>query len=172
MEGQVYHLEDLVKSKGRPFFSVKMTEDQISESKLHDEQLQARTSINASYAEAHQYKPIGQVLVNGKLFATVYDSGAYGTAHQMGNLSDQGLSPTERLEEIAHAVKGKIIYSDLLPDSGGSGAGAPESMLPPVTARNLMDILIQDIAPAMEKQVKAWEEQTGGKYPAKVNISS
>lgn len=172
VEGPVYRLEDLAKSKGRPLFAVKMTEDQIKESKLHDEQVQARSLINASYAEAHPYKPVGQVLVDGKLFATVYDSGAYGTAHRMASLSDQELSPTARLEEIARAAKGEIIYSNLLPDSGGGGAGAPEWMLPPLTARSLSEILVQEIAPAMEQQIKAWEAQTGEKYPSRVNVPS
>lgn len=172
VEGPVYRLEDLAKSKGRPLFSMKMTEDQIKESKLHDEQVQARSLINASYAEAHPYKPIGQVLVDGKLFATVYDSGAFGTAYRMAGLGDQDLSPTARLEEIARAVKGEIIYSNLFPDSGAGGAGAPEWMLPPVTARSLSEILVQEIAPAMEQQIKAWEAQTGEKYPSRVNVPS
>lgn len=170
VEGQVYRLEDLAKSQGRPLFAVKMTEDQINESKLHDQQVEARSSINASYAAVHPYKALGQVLVDGKLFATVYDSGAYATPYQMASLSDQDLSPTARLEEIARAAKGEVIYSDLFPDSGGGWAGAPESMLPPVTARSLSEILVQDIAPAMEKQIKAWEEQTGQKYPSRANI--
>lgn len=172
VEGQVYRLEDLANSKGRPFFTVKMTEDQTNESQLHDQQVEARSLINASYAEAHPYKPVGQVLVDGKLFATVYDSGAYGTAYRMASLSNQVLSPTARLEEIARAAKGEVIYSNLLPDSGAGGAGAPEWMLPPVTARSLSEILVQEIAPAMEKQIEAWEAQIGQKYPSRANVPS
>lgn len=166
VDGPFYRVEDLVKSKGEPLLVIKLTDAQASEVKLREEQDAAREAINFDYAKAHQYQPVGQVLVNGKLVATVFDRGAVESPHALPGLSSQDLSAADRLAEIARAVKGEIIYSDLLPTMGGwMGASAPESALPPVTARNLMDILQQEIVPAMEQKIAEWEAQTGKTYP-------
>ncbi|MDD5241501.1 MAG: hypothetical protein PHG47_07255 [Sulfuricella sp.] len=166
VEGPFFSFEETVKSKGGPLIAVKMTEAQVNELKLREQQEKAREIANSNYAEAHQYKPIGQVLVGGKLFATVSDAGSVEMAHSLP-LSEAPLSPTDRLAEIARAVKGEIIYSNLLPTMGGGmgGPGAPESMLPPLTARSMNEIFDQEIRPAMEKKITEWEEQTGKTYP-------
>lgn len=166
VEGQVYSIEDMVKSKGRPLIAVKMTEAQVNEVKLREQQEKARENVNFNYAKAHQYQPIGQVIVNGKLVATVSDAGSVESPHAIPNLSEQSLSPADRLAEIARAVKGKIIYSNFLPTAGGwMGPSAPESALPPITARSMNEIFEQEIAPAMEKKIAEWEAQTGKIYP-------
>lgn len=166
VEGPVYSIEDMVKSKGRPLIAVKMTEAQINEVKLREQQEKARENVNFNYAKAHQYQPIGQVIVNGKLVATVSDAGSFESPQVIPNLSDQSLSPADRLAEIARAVKGEIIYSNFLPTMGGwMGPSAPESALPPITARSMSEILEQEIAPAMEKKIAEWEAQTGKTYP-------
>lgn len=166
VEGPVHRFEDIVKSKGEPLIAVKMTEDQVNELKLREQQELARQIVNFNYAKAHQYQPVGQVLVNGELVATVTDAGSVELPHAIPGLSEQPLSPAERLAEIARAVKGKIIYSDFLPTMGGwIGPGAPELMLPPLTARSMREIFDQEIAPAMEKKITEWEAQTGKTYP-------
>jgi len=152
IDGPVYSLEDIAKSKGRPLVAYKMTDAQIAETRLREQQDMAREIANFNYAKTHQYQPEGQVLVNGKVFATVFDSGSFEMAHALPGLSDKSLSPADRLAEIARAVKGQIISSDLQPTLGGwSGASAPESMLPPITARSFREIFDQEIWPAMER---------------------
>jgi len=165
VEGPVYSVEDMVKSKGGPLIAVKMTEAQVNEADLREQQEMAREIVNFNYAKAHQYQPVGQVLVKGELVATVFDAGSIESPHALPGLSDQDLSPAERLAEIARAVKGEVIYSNFLPTAGGwGGPGAPESTLPPLTARSLMEIFQQEIAPAMEKKITEWEAQTGKTY--------
>ncbi|HEY0842769.1 hypothetical protein [Methylotenera sp.] len=166
VEGPVYSIEEMVNSKGRPLIAVKMTEAQVNEVKLREQQEKARENVNFNYAQAHQYQPIGQVIVNGKLIATVSDAGTVESPQVIPNLSEQSLSPADRLTEIARAVKGEIIYSNFLPTMGGwMGPSAPESALPPITARSMSEILEQEIAPAMEKKIAEWEAQTGKTYP-------
>lgn len=166
VEGPVYTLKEMAEIKGVPLLAYKMTDALVSELKLREQQEVAREIANFNYAKAHQYQPVGQVLVDGKVFATVYDAGSFEMAHALPSLSNTQLSPADRLAEIAKAVNGKVITSDLLPTLGGwSGPGAPESMLPPLTARSLQEIMEEEIRPAMEKERQAWEELTGKKLP-------
>jgi hypothetical protein len=155
VSGQVYRFSEMLKENGGNLVAVKMSDEQIAESKLHDQQLAAREQANFSYAQAHRYQPVGQVFVKGKLVATVLDSGGYETASTIPGLSEAMLSPQQRLAEIARAVKGNISYSDFAPMAGWSGPAAPEAMLPPLTARSLMEIFEQDIAPQMERRRQA-----------------
>lgn len=68
----------------------------------------ARNQISSQYARDHQYQTVGQVLVNGKLFAEVNDAGGYASVkNSIPGLSDAALNPQERLEEIAQALKGQ-----------------------------------------------------------------
>lgn len=165
VEGPVYRFEDMVKSKGGPLIAVKMTDAQVNELKLREQQEIAREIVNFNYAKAHKYQPVGQVLVNGELVATVFDAGSVESPHAIPGLSDQPLSPSDRLAEIARAVNGKIIYSNFLPTMNGwMGPGAPESMLPPLTARSMREIFDLEIAPAMEIKITEWEAQTGKTY--------
>lgn len=166
IDGPVHRLEDIVKSKGEPLIAVKMTEGQVNELKLREQQELARQIVNFNYAKTHQYQTVGQVLVNGELVATVTDAGSVELTHAIPGLSKQPSSPTDKLAEIARAVNGKIIYSGFLPTSGGwMGPGAPESMLPPLTARSMHEIFAQEIAPAMERKIAEWEAQTGKIHP-------
>lgn len=142
----------MLEVSGKAFFAVKMTDAQIAEAKLHDQQVAAREQANFSYAQSHQYQPVGQVFVNGQLMATVLDSGGYELNSAIPGLSDTTLSPPERLAEIASAVNGEISYADFVPLDSWSGPAAPEAMLPPLTARSLMEIFEQDIEPLMQKQ--------------------
>lgn len=130
-----------------PSTAVKMTDAEMNEVKLWEEQTRARAEANERYAMEHPDKVYAQVTVNGKLFATVYDSGVITTPHQMAGLPDNGSGAAlaeARLAHIAKAVGGKVIRSDFFPTEGGSSRGAPESELPRVTARSL-DQILQDM---------------------------
>ena len=145
--GPVYRISDMVEISGKALVTVKLTDAQLAEIKLHDQQVAAREQANFNYAKSHQYQPVGQVFVNGQLVATVLDSGAYELSSSIPGLSETSLSPQERLAEIARAVNGKISYSNFVATGGWSGPSAPEAMLPPLTARSLMEIIEQEIAP-------------------------
>ena len=143
VQGPLMTLEDLAKSKPDAVI-YKMTDAQIRELNAHEEQTRLRREAVDSYAKAHPNPVVGQVLVDGKVFATVFSPGGYATAHAMPGLSEADLSPADRLAEIARAVKGEIIYSDFLPDwSGGDWSGfstIPDDVMatmPKVTARGL-----------------------------------
>ena len=152
VSGPVYRISDMVEISGKALVTVKLTDAQLAEIKLHDQQVAAREQANFNYAQSHQYQPVGQVFVNGQLVATVLDSGAYELSSSIPGLSDTTLSPQERLAEIARAVNGKISYSDFVATGSWSGPAAPEAMLPPLTARSRMEIFEQEIAPQIEKQ--------------------
>ena len=155
VSGPVYRFSDMLEVSGKQLVAVKMTDAQVAEAKLHDQQAAAREQANFDYAQSHQYQPVGQVFVNGELVATVLDSGAYGLSSAIPGLSEATLSPQERLAEIARAVNGEVSYSDFVPTDGWSGPAAPEAMLPPLTARSLMEIFEQEIEPLMERQRQA-----------------
>ncbi|HZG21979.1 MAG TPA: hypothetical protein VE092_18355 [Herbaspirillum sp.] len=138
-------------------FVYQMPEALIKEMAVRAKEEAARNEVSSQYAREHQYQTVGQVLVNGKLFAEVNDAGGYGFAkNSIPGLSQASLKPQERLEEIAQAAKGQgnveIKYSDFVPGLGGSeGPGAPESVLPAFTARNIHEIFAAAIE-AAERQ--------------------
>lgn len=132
----------------------KMPEALIKEMEVRAKEEAVRLEISSQYASEHQYQTVGQVLVDGKFFAEVNDAGGYGAIqNSISGLSEAPLNPRERVEEIARAVKdmGKveIRYSDFVPGLGGwEGPGAPESMLPPFTARSIHEIFAEAIEAA------------------------
>ncbi|WP_343724780.1 hypothetical protein [Herbaspirillum huttiense] len=129
----------------------KMPEALIREMEVRGKEEAVRNAMSVQYANEHQYQTIGQVLVDGKLFAEVNDAGGYGSIQNaIPGLSDSPLSPRERVEEIAQALKGKgkveVRYADFVPGLGGwGGPGAPDTMLSPFTARSLHDIFAEAI---------------------------
>lgn len=135
-------------------FVYKMPEALIKEMEVRAKEETVRNEISFEYAYEHRYQTIGQVLVDGKFFAEVNDAGGYGAIQNtIPGLSEAPLNPRERVEEIARAVKDKgnveIRYSDFVPGLGGwGGPGAPESMLPPFTARDIREIFAEAIAGA------------------------
>lgn len=154
--GPVYSLKELSEQKGSQVVMVKWTDAQIAEARLREQQDQQREQANAAYAWAHRDRPVGQVVADGKLVATVFDRGTFELPRNVANLSSASLDPNQRLAEIAAATHGQIIHSNFLPTSGAwSGPGAPESELPPITARSMMEIFEQEIMPAMEKMRQA-----------------
>ncbi|RJG06954.1 hypothetical protein D3870_13950 [Noviherbaspirillum cavernae] len=163
LTGTAISISELAKNK--PGMVVKATDEQIAEIKLHEEQVQARDAVNNRYAEQHPDKVYGQVVVDGKLFATVYDSGVATMPYQIPGLSNEGFG-TEltqtRLAEIAKAANGEIIHSSFFPDAGISFRSAPESDLPPVTARSLIDFT-RELSWARERsRMEAMEQRVQG----------
>lgn len=140
VQGNVMKIADIAKEK--PGFVIPATEEQIQELKLHDEQTRQREAAVAQYAEQHPSKMFGQVIVNGEVIATVYDSGSAETRQQIAGLkltedgSGLDLART-RLDEITKAVKGQVIYSNFVTRPGPASAVVSESALPQVTARSL-----------------------------------
>lgn len=138
VQGPVISLMESAKSK--PGLVRQMTEAQIKEDKLYQEQTRLREEAMTRYAMAHLDKIYGQVVVDGKLFATVYDSGSAAT-RSMVPMTDNGSGEElarVRLADIARAVKGEIRYSNFLPDFGGQGCTIPDAVaatFPQVTAR-------------------------------------
>jgi len=139
-------------------FVYQMPEPLIKEMEVRAKEEAARNEVNSQYAREHQYQTIGQVLVNGQLFAEVNNAGGYGSVkNSIPGLSDASLKPQERLEEIAQALKGQgnveIKYSDFVPGLGSlEGPGAPESMLPAFTARNIHEIFAAAIETAKRQR--------------------
>jgi hypothetical protein len=136
------------------------------------EEEKLREEINARYAYEHQYKTVGQVLVDGKFFAEVNEAGGYGLVRNVSGLSESSLSPHERVEEIARALKGKgkveIRYADFVPGLGGwSGPAAPESMLPPFTARSHDEIFQEalDLMARMRTEATPPPDSTASQSP-------
>ncbi|MBC7918753.1 MAG: hypothetical protein H7Y28_13170 [Rhodoferax sp.] len=137
----------------------KMPDALVQEMATREKEEKLREDINFRYAYEHQYKPVGQVLVDGKLVAEVDEGGGYGLAHSIRGLSQNDMDPKARVQEIARALQGKgkveIKYSDFGPGFGGwSGPSAPESMLPKYTARSRQDIMreVMDTMGRMQAQ--------------------
>lgn len=129
----------------------KMPEALVREMEVRAKEESLRREISSQYASEHRYQTVGQVLVDGKFFAEVDDAGGYGSAGTIPGLSEATLDPRARLEEIARAAqdfgKVEIRYTDFVPGTGGwGGPGAPESMLPAFTARDIREIFAEAIA--------------------------
>lgn len=124
----------------------KMSEAQIQEVARRELEERRNEAINLEYAYEHQYKTVGQVLINGKLFAEVNESGGYTTESALSGLNEQVTDPRQRVKEIANKLAGQgtveIKFKDFVPGwNGWSGPSAPQSMLPAFTARSLQEIL-------------------------------
>lgn len=168
IEGTVHSFAEILKALDLPIFGKEFNEDQLNEIKLREQQEEARYQAGFEYAQAHPYYPAGQVVVGDKLVATVFEDGSYETRRQF-SLSDNDASPESKLEALAKAFHGKVIHSDFQPVlTALPGRVAPEAALPPITARNQMEIYEQEIKPIVDKQIKEWEAQTGRKYPLSI----
>lgn len=166
VEGPYYTLEEVARMNGRPLITVQMTQAQINETKLREQQEAARDIVNFNYAKTHKHQPVGQVVAKGELVATVTSGNFVEYVHEAVDLSSPDLSPADKLAEISRAVNGKIINANFLPTSGAwSGEAPPKSMLPALTARSVHQIFDQEIKPAMEQKIAEWEAETGKTYP-------
>lgn len=140
VHGSVTAVAEIAKHK--PGFVTAATVEQVQEFKGHDEQIQARAAAVAHYAEQNPSKIFGQVMVNGEVIAAVYDSGSAETEQNIAGLKlteeGNGLELARlRLNEITHAVKGQIIFSNFVPRQGPAPALVPETALLQVIARSL-----------------------------------
>ncbi len=132
----------------------KMPEALVKEMEVRAREEAVRADISAQYSREHRYQTVGQVLVDGKFYAKVDDAGGFGfISNALSGLSEAPLDPHARLKEIARAAQGmgkvEIRYADFVPGLGsGGGPGAPESMLPAFTARDIRDIFAEAIAAA------------------------
>lgn len=139
VQGPLISLAESIKTK--PGLVRQMTETQIKEDKLYQEQTRLREEAVNRWAEEHPAKIFGQVVVDGKLFATVYDSGSAATRYRV-TMTDNGSGEElarARLADIARAVKGEVRYSNFMPDFSGPGSHPmPDEVaatLPKITAR-------------------------------------
>jgi hypothetical protein len=71
VQGEVTSLGKMAKEK--PGFAIAATAGQIAELTLHEEQTQAREAAAVRYADQNPDKIYAQVVVEGKVMATVYD---------------------------------------------------------------------------------------------------
>jgi hypothetical protein len=127
----------------------KMSEAQIQEVARREIEERRNEALNLEYAYENRHATVGQVLVNGRLFAEVNDSGGYITESAIPGLNEQLSDPRQRIKEIASKLAGRgtveIKYQDFAPGwDGWSGPSAPQSMLPVFTARSLQEIM-QDL---------------------------
>lgn len=144
VQGAITSLGELARKQ--PDLAFKMPDELVAEVKLHEEQMAARDEAARRYADAHPDKIYAQITVGGNIVATIYDSGvthrergAYGA-----QLSDGGAGlalADARIADILKAVPGEVKYSDFTDPGGRSARSAPESALPKVTARSLMQIM-------------------------------
>ena len=146
IQGAVISIGEL--SKSRPGMVRKMTEDEINAFKVLEEQTRL-ADLSAQQQLEHKSDNIyGQVLVNGKVFATVYESGGAEMLRDVPGLNNEGFGlglAKTRLEKIAQAVKGEIKHSDFLPTFGGRYAQLPETNPSLVSAQRKVDQVLQAI---------------------------
>lgn len=147
VQGAVTSIAELARKK--PGMVFQMPAELAAEAKLHDEQQAARREAEYLYAQEHPDQVYAQVTVGGKVVATVYDSGVT-LFHEGGagvdlTAGDAGLALADaRLADILKAVPGEVKYDDFAPPNALSARGAPESALPKLTARSLVQIM-QDL---------------------------
>lgn len=141
LQGNAIGIAELAKQK--PGLVIPATPEQVAELKRHDEQKTVRAEAVRQYAEKNPSKIFGQVVVNGEVIATVYDSGSARTERNIDGLkltNDGGGTELaqKRLHEIVQASKGQIIYANFVSPSGPAPAVvANDAALPQITARGL-----------------------------------
>jgi hypothetical protein len=140
VQGEVTSLGKMAKEK--PGFAIPATAGQVAELKLYEEQTQAREAAAVRHADQNSDKIYAQIVVEGKVMATVYDSGFTATEQSVPGLKltedGQGLALAKtRLDELMKAMPGTVIYGDFVPQLHAPSSGIPESSLPKVTARSL-----------------------------------
>lgn len=126
-----------------------MPAELVTEAKLHDEQVAARAEASLRYAQQHPDQVYAQVTVGGKIVATVYDSGVTIFHEGCGNVKLTDGNPgfalaDARIEDILKVAPGEVKYADFVPPNVLSARAAPESALPKLTTRSLMQIM-QDL---------------------------
>ncbi len=115
-------------------------------------QMEQRNEALSRLAQAYPAEIHGQVMVNGKLFATVWEDGAAEMSHDIGNISNDGEKQAlanVRLRDIAKAVGGEIRYGNFQPPLTGEHFSVdkiPQHLLdnlPQITSR-FEELLLAD----------------------------
>ena len=130
VQGPVISIAEMIKN--HPDMAVSPAE--IKEGKLFQEQLQQQQTAINRYIRDHPDPMTGQVVLDGKVVATVFSSGGTAIESAIAGLSQAALSPAERLAEIARLTGGEIRRTDFLPSS----SKLPDDVmvaLPQITAR-------------------------------------
>ena len=143
IQGPVTSFGELGKTK--PTIATAMPEEFVAELKLHEEQVEARISAQFAYGQANPDQIYAQVSLGGKVVATVYESGITSVEHAAygAELTEHGSGldlAKARLAGIMEAVEGEVRYSGFEPQPGWVASNIPESVLPKVTARGLIDL--------------------------------
>lgn len=148
-----------------PACFMKIPDDWLEQQKRAEAQDQANLEAIDRYAREHPAKVYGQVVVDGELFATVWDSGSAQFPYPIPGLTDSAGSPLEiakaRLRELAEASGGEVRYSNFLPLPGGGEylhAVIPDSFLaslPKVPLRPLSEVLEEMLASQMHSHVES-----------------
>lgn len=180
VQGVVVSVAEFAKNK--PGMVRQATDEQIAEHKAWEEQSQLRAEAISRYADSHPNPIVGQVLVDGKVFATVFSPGGVEMAHALPGLSDAQLSPEDRLAEIARLTKGEVRRSDFLPTLGGRYSTIPDDVaatLPKVTARPFggpperTGTLEQELADAFERsRINLTTEATAADDLTKIDVNA
>lgn len=164
VQGPVYSFEELKKGGLTPV-KFELTEAQIKEAAEYEKQEQEYSDAIDRYAEEHPAKIYGQVMVDGKVFATVLDTGLMVSSYNAGLKLTDGPAGMDlakaRLNEIAQQMHGKIKYSDF--DKSGFGAGANHAVIPDwiprPTARSIYEIVDSLCDDYMRSQVATATEK-------------
>ncbi len=143
-----YEIKDgssVVGIKSHLLGSFKIPDYLTEEMELRAKEESIREAINFQYSNEHQYKTVGQVYVDGKFYAEVDSGGGYGSIRTIPGLSQEDMSPQERMKEIASVLQSKgrveVRHTDFGPGLGGwRGPAAPAQMLPAYTARSMHEI--------------------------------
>jgi hypothetical protein len=100
--------------------------------------------LRQQHMPVRQERIYGQVLVDGQVFATVFESGSAQTAREIGGLTNDGSGQSlasARLREIAKAVGGEIRRADFLPTASNGRPAAQVSSGAGLAGRRLDEML-------------------------------
>lgn len=126
-------------ARNNPGMLRKLTEAEIAAMREAEAQMSSLQQM-----PVRQEKIYGQVLVDGQVFATVFESGSAQTAREIAGLTNDGSGlslASARLQEIAKAVGGEIRRADFLPTASNSQPAAQVSFGAGLAGRKLEEVL-------------------------------
>ncbi len=143
VNGPTYSLKALVDKN--PDMLIASHAKRLQEDALWQTQLAERNDALQRHAKDYPAEIYGQITVNGKLVATVWDDGSAEMPGPIAGLTNDGSQQEiakARAREIAQALGGEIRYSNFLPLTGGGQNFSANKVplhildtLPKVTAR-------------------------------------
>lgn len=146
IQGPTLSLSDVLKNSPN-VVAHKETESEKQEFKLIEERQRLGEEEAQKDLQQNPNKIFGQVIVNGNVFATVYDSGGAETARNISMPNDgDGIALAKaRLNAIAKSVNGTIKYSDFLPTFGEGSAHINNSNSSLEAAQSSVDEILKAI---------------------------